>query len=79
MLAVYGAYDWFESADAVRLIAATVNRIHPGKAEFHELAAINHHFTRYPSRTAAYREQGGSADPGEFVQTVLAWLDAIHF
>ena len=78
VLALYGEYDWFESADAVRLIADTVNRVHPGKADFHELAGINHHFTRYPSRTAAYREQGGSADPGEFVRTVLAWLDSVH-
>jgi pimeloyl-ACP methyl ester carboxylesterase len=74
VLAMYGEYDWFESRDAVRLIGDVVNRERPGSAEFRELAGLNHHFTRYPSRLAAYHEQGGVADPSEFVRIVLDWL-----
>ena len=74
VLAMYGEYDWFESRDAVSLIADIVNRERPGSAQFKEIAALNHHFTRYPSRVAAYHEQDGVPDPSEFVKTVLAWL-----
>lgn len=74
VLATYGEYDWFESRDAVSLIADIVNRERPGSAQFREIPGLNHHFTRYPSRVAAYHEQGGVPDPSEFVKTVLAWL-----
>jgi hypothetical protein len=74
VLALYGEYDWFESRDAVRLIADVVNRGRPGSAEFRELPGLNHHFTRYPSRVAAFQEKGGVADPSEFVRIVLDWL-----
>ena len=74
MLAVYGEYDWFESRDAMRLIADVVNRERPGTAVFKEIAGLNHHFTRFASRSAAYKEQDGAADPSEFVTTVLGWL-----
>ena len=74
VLALYGEYDWFESRDAVRVIADIVNRERPGTAKFQEIPGLNHHFTRFPSRVAAFHEQGGVADPAEFVRTVLGWL-----
>ena len=78
VLALYGEYDWFESRDAVRLIAEVVNRERPGTAAFQEIPGLNHHFTRYPTRVAAFHEQGGVADPAEFVKIVLAWLHELH-
>jgi pimeloyl-ACP methyl ester carboxylesterase len=78
VLAMYGEYDWFEGRDAVRLIADIVNRQRPGTAEFREIPGLNHHFTRFPSAVAAYHEQGGVADPAEFVSIVLGWLRALH-
>ncbi len=77
VLALYGEYDWFESRAAVSLIADVVNRERPGTAEFAEIPGLNHHFTRYPSRVAAYHEQGGVADPSAFVKVVLGWLHAL--
>jgi hypothetical protein len=77
VLAMYGEYDWFESRDAVRLIADIVNRERPGTATFHEVPGLNHHFTRYASRIAAFHEQGGVPDPSEFVRIVLAWLQQL--
>lgn len=74
VLALHGEYDWFENRDAVSLIADIVNRERPSTAEFKEIPALNHHFTRFPSRLTAYHEQGGVADPSEFVNTVLDWL-----
>jgi dienelactone hydrolase len=78
VLALYGEYDWFESRDAVRLIADIVNRERPGTAEFREIPGLNHHFTRFPTAVAAYHERGGVADPAEFVTTVLGWLRALR-
>jgi hypothetical protein len=59
------------------LIAEVVNRERPGSAVFQEIPGLNHHFSRYPSRVAAYHEQGGVADPSEFVKLVLGWLHAL--
>jgi hypothetical protein len=78
VLAIYGEYDWFESRDAMRLIADVVNRERPGTAVFKEIAGLNHHFTRFASRSAAYKEQDGVADASEFVTIVLGWLHQLH-
>jgi pimeloyl-ACP methyl ester carboxylesterase len=74
VLAVYGEYDWFESPAAMRLIADVVNRERPGSAQFREIPGLNHHFMRFNSPVAAYKEQDGVADPSQFVTIVLGWL-----
>jgi pimeloyl-ACP methyl ester carboxylesterase len=74
VLATYGEYDWFESRDAVKLIADIVNHERPGTARFQEIPGLNHHFSRYASPVAAFHEQGGFPEPSEFVRAVLAWL-----
>ena len=74
VLVLYGEFDWFESHEAAQLIASIVNRTKPGLAVFKEVPATNHHFTRYPSREAAYQEQGGTVDVASAVDAMLEWL-----
>lgn len=76
VLVLHGEYDWFESRPAAQLIVSIVNRRPPAAATFQELPGLNHHFTRFDSPRAAYRETGGTVDPGAAVEAILAWLRA---
>jgi dienelactone hydrolase len=77
VLVLYGEYDWFESEDGAALIANIVNRARPGTASFRVLPKLNHHFTRYASARDAFKEQGGTTDPGPAVEAILTWLESI--
>lgn len=74
VLVLYGEYDWFESPESARAVADIVNRGRPGTAEFVLVPSTNHHFTRYPSRTAAYEERGGTVNAEEPVDEIVRWL-----
>lgn len=74
VLALYGEYDWFESADAHRLVADLVNRQRPGQGRFVVIPATDHHFMRYPDPAAAFREEGGSVNADAAAEEMLRWL-----
>lgn len=74
-LVLYGEYDWFEELDDHELIARMVNRNRPGAAEFHVLPRIDHHFSAYPDRQAAYDAEGGKIAVGPAVERILAWFE----
>jgi dienelactone hydrolase len=74
VLALYGQYDWFESHDAVSLIARIVNSTTPGRGTFIEVPGMNHHFEIYPDAQAAFREENGQVNPDPAVDAMLAWL-----
>ncbi len=74
VLSLYGAYDWFESADAHRLVADIVNRQHPGQGRFVVIPGTDHHFMRYPDRMAAFREEGGTVNADAAAEEMLRWL-----
>jgi pimeloyl-ACP methyl ester carboxylesterase len=74
VLAVYGEYDWFESADAHRLVADLVNAGEPGRGRFVVIPKTDHHFVRYPDRLAAYREEGGTVNADAAADEMLHWL-----
>jgi hypothetical protein len=38
------------------------------------LPGLDHHFSRYPSRRAAFAGSGGTVDPGPVMDTLLPWL-----
>jgi pimeloyl-ACP methyl ester carboxylesterase len=76
VLVLSGEFDWFESRDSARLIADVANARAPGSATFVELAGIDHHFTRYPTRAAAFAEKGGVEAADEAVRVILPWLRA---
>lgn len=77
VLALYGEYDWFESHDAAALIARIVNAKTPGRGTFVEIPRMNHHFTQFPSATAAYEEKDGRVNPEPAVSAALTWLEEI--
>lgn len=78
VLAMYGAYDWFEHADAHRLVADIANRRAAGQGEFVVIPATDHHFDRYPDAAAAFREQGGTNNADAAVSVMLRWLGGLR-
>ncbi len=74
VLVLYGEYDWFEDAAAHRLVADTVNREQSGRGRFVTIPQTDHHFVRYPTPEAAFREQGGRIDADPAVDQMLRWL-----
>jgi dienelactone hydrolase len=77
VLVLYGEYDWFESRDAAALIADVVNGRRPGTATLRVVPGVDHHFMRYPSARAAYREDGGVVAADPVIEAILAWLGQI--
>lgn len=74
VLVLYGEYDWFEDEAAHQLVADIVNRRNPGRARFAIIPQTDHHFVRYQTQQAAFREEGGKIDPDPAVDEMLAWL-----
>ncbi len=74
VLALYGEYDWFEDAASHRLVADIANRRGAGRGEFVQVAGTDHHFDRYVSAAAAFREEGGVVNSDAAVEVMLRWL-----
>ena len=74
VLAMYGEFDWFEHADAHRLVADLANRRAAGQGEFVVIPATDHHFDRFPSAAAAFRGEGGVNNADAAVVVMLRWL-----
>lgn len=78
VLAMYGEYDWFEHADAHRLVADLANRRAAGQGEFVVIPATDHHFDRYPDAVAAFRGEGGTNNADAAVGVMLRWLGGLR-
>lgn len=76
VLVLYGEYDWFEDAAAHRLVADTANREQSGSGRFVTIPQTDHHFVRYPTPQAAFREENGRIDPDPAVDEMLRWVRA---
>ncbi len=74
VLALYGEYDWFEDAEAHRLVAGIANRRAAGSGEFVVIPATDHHFDRFPDAGAAFRGEGGVNNADAAVSVMLRWL-----
>ena len=80
VLALYGEYDWFEDAEAHRLVADIANRRGAGRGEFVEIPATDHHFERFNGCRGRFpgrgrREQcrrGGQRDAALARRTALS-------
>lgn len=73
-LAIFGELDWYEDRASVDLIGSIVNRETPGRAEVHIIPGLDHHFTRYRSRAAAFSGDGGEPDANAAMEVLLPWL-----
>jgi dienelactone hydrolase len=76
VLALYGEYDWFEDAEAHRLVADIANRRKAGQGEFVTIPATDHHFDRYTDAAAAYKGEDGTNNADAAVSVMLRWLGA---
>ncbi|MGQ0385245.1 MAG: alpha/beta hydrolase family protein [Gammaproteobacteria bacterium] len=74
VLALYGEYDWYEDASAHRLVADLANRRGPGQGTYVEIPATDHHFVRFASAAAAFRETEGTVNSDAAVGAMLNWL-----
>ena len=74
VLALYGEYDWFEDAEAHRLVADIANRRGAGRGEFAVIHATDHHFDRFKSAGDAFRGEGGVNNADAVVSVMLRWL-----
>ena len=74
VLALYGEYDWFEDAEAHRLVADIASRRGAGRGEFVEIPATDHHFDRFKSAGDAFRGEGGVNNADAAVSVMLRWL-----
>jgi pimeloyl-ACP methyl ester carboxylesterase len=77
VLAMYGAYDWFESPEATALIARIANVRSAGRGTYVEVPRMNHHFAQYRSPENAYAEKNGEVNPEPAVSVMLAWLGKV--
>lgn len=69
VLAVQGAFDWFENPEGGR----TIERLAPN-GRFVVLPNMDHHFTLYDSARQAFAGEGGRPDPEPFLELALPWL-----
>ena len=74
VLALLGENDWFEDVGGVVLIGEIVNRDAPGRAKVVIVPGLDHHLSRYPSRRAAFQEDGGEVDVEPVMEELLPWL-----
>jgi pimeloyl-ACP methyl ester carboxylesterase len=72
-LIVAGEYDWIMSQDDYDIMAALVNRNSPGAATLVRWPRASHELVLYPSRQAAFNEEGGTFDDA-LIGVVNGWL-----
>lgn len=77
VLVALGQYDWYEGEANARLIVDVVNRKHPGTATFRQIPELDHHFARFQSQEAAFRDEGARADAAPFLAELLPWLHGL--
>lgn len=74
VLVTMGEFDWFENAAGHETVVRIVNRQASGLARFERIPRMDHHFTLFESAEAAFRDEGGKADAGPFLELALGWL-----
>lgn len=74
VMAVYGAYDQFETRHGHALVAAQANARRPGSGTLLEIAQGDHELELYASAEDAYAYKDGQAAPELFLKPAIAWL-----
>jgi pimeloyl-ACP methyl ester carboxylesterase len=74
VLALFGEYDWFESADATSLIARIANAKSAGRGTYVEIPRMNHHFELFNSAGDSFAEKNGQVNAQAAVSVMLEWL-----
>jgi pimeloyl-ACP methyl ester carboxylesterase len=74
VLVVAGENDWIMTRDDQEMIAAIVNRRHPGLARFVLIPKMDHSFLEYESMEAAFKEEVPGTPPATLVPLVVDWM-----
>jgi pimeloyl-ACP methyl ester carboxylesterase len=72
-LIVWGEYDWIMGRADQERIAEIVNAHAPGLAQLVVVPGMNHHFERFATRVAAFREEGG-VYAADAASAIVDWL-----
>jgi hypothetical protein len=75
VLAMHGSSDFVSSATEHKLIAETVNRYHPGKATYIEIANSDHWGLYAENELVSYLHQQAELNPFPLT-TSIKWLKA---
>jgi pimeloyl-ACP methyl ester carboxylesterase len=76
VLAIHGEYDWIMSREDHEIIAALVNRNHPGNGKFVELPRTNHLLFSYASSQEAFKNAPSGRYNPSATSAVLDFLRA---
>lgn len=74
VLVLYGEHDWFEDVDSAGTVVRVVNARGAQRAVLKVIPQMDHHFSRFPTPEAAFRETGGVASETPVVQEIVDWL-----
>ncbi len=77
VLVIYGTADPVTSAEEGRMLAETINRWHPGRASYLEIAGMGHNFLRFASQAEFLKRHGDGQQRQyceEMVSAVVKWL-----
>jgi pimeloyl-ACP methyl ester carboxylesterase len=74
VLAIHGEYDWIMSREDHEIIAALVNKNHPGNGRFVELPKTNHLLFSYPSSQEAFKNASSGRYNPAATSVVLEFL-----
>jgi esterase/lipase len=79
VLIIYGASDFLTSAEEHEYLREMVNKFHPGKAKYVEIAAMDHYFERAATQRESIERRGSPPQtPPPFVEQALTeisnWL-----
>jgi hypothetical protein len=78
VLVVYGTASPVTTAAQSRYLADMINRMHPGRATYVEVAGMSHDLGRYESQRA-YVERGSAAGPFHtgLVDVIVKWMEGV--
>ncbi|MEO7038453.1 MAG: alpha/beta fold hydrolase, partial [Candidatus Elarobacter sp.] len=77
LLVIHGGSDYITDRADDQAIAATVNALHPGHADFEQISGLDHFMDRRTSQAASFRAGTNNAPPAfdaDIVDAVVAWL-----
>jgi hypothetical protein len=75
VLVLYGEYDQFEARHGHEIIAAMVNRVRPGSAEYVEMPRVDHESDLHPTIESAYAFSDRGVPAIEVhLEIVMRWL-----
>ncbi len=77
VLAIHGEYDWVTARKDHDLIAAIVNKSHPGRATSMTLPKCDHGFTAHDSLQASLVAMGQGRWDGSLPKVVLDWIRSV--